>query len=96
MDSETQPEPVAGGVHVNQGPHYFAQPDSIFDLSKVEPHQCMTDMVQVGNYLHCNTGHHGMRIPAGMVVNCHDGQWVLEEMVVHDVDKRGKLLKKKT
>lgn len=71
----------------------FARNESNFDITKVKPHQCMTDIVQRGNYIHCNTGNHGMRIPADKIlVQKADGSFDLEDMVVHTTNKKGKIV----
>lgn len=60
----------------------WSNPESQFDISSIRPHNCMVDIVQRGNYIHCNEGNHGMRIPAGKILNKRDGEWVLDNIVV--------------
>jgi hypothetical protein len=45
----------------------------------------MQDIEQRGNYIHCRAGNHGMRIPAGKILNKDaNGNWVLEDMQIID------------
>lgn len=64
--------------------HMFSAPDSSFDVSKVKPHACMTDIVQRGNYIHCNTGNHGMRVPPGKILTQQDGRFALTDIVIQE------------
>lgn len=55
---------------------------SNFDITKIKNHACMVNVKQIGNYIHCFDGNHGMRIPQGKILDRVDGQWVLKDMVV--------------
>lgn len=79
MDPRQNPQPVGF-----DSSHYWATPDSRIDLSVVKPHTCMTDLVQRGNYIHCNVGHHGMRIAPNQILDNVDGEWVLRDMIVQN------------
>lgn len=71
----------------------WGKPESNFDLSQIKPHQCMTDLVQRGNYLHCNTGNHGMRIPVGkMLTKDEQGNFDLIDQPLSD--SKGKVVAK--
>lgn len=71
----------------------WARNESNFDVSAVKPHKCMDNIVQRGNYIHCFTGNHGMRIPAGKILTKDAaGNWALADMVVFDVDETGQVI----
>lgn len=84
MDQDASETPVAQGFDPN---HLYATPSSRIDLSQVKPHDCMTDVVQKGNYIHCYTGHHGIRLKPNQILNKKNGQYVIEEMVVQESPK---------
>ena len=62
----------------------WAKPDSTFDITKLTPHDCMTDIIQRGNYIHCNTGNHGMRIPHGQMLIKVGDKWDLIDQPLSD------------
>lgn len=62
--------------------HKWAENESSFDLSQVKPHICMQDMAQFGNYIHCKTANHGMRMPANKILVKTAEGFGLEDMVV--------------
>lgn len=73
--------------------HYFATPDVRRDLTAVKPHACMENVRQIGNYVHCFNGNHGMRLaPDDILVRQSDGTFTVEKMKVITTDKKGKPL----
>jgi hypothetical protein len=56
--------------------------DNEFDISQVSPHSCMTDMVQIGPYAHCNTANHDMFIgPLKQIVKTKHG-FTIKDIIV--------------
>lgn len=86
MDDQSTPEddsPAPAVEASNPRMHRWASNESNFDIAAAKPHACMSDIVQRGNYLHCNTGNHGMRIPAGKIlIQTPEGAFDLVDMVV--------------
>lgn len=81
MDGEPTPE----NSSAPQVDLKYALPESEFDMQAVVPHACMVDMVQLGNYVHCNIGQHGMRIPAGkMLTRLPNGKFDLVDQPMMD------------
>ena len=91
MDGEQiEQDPSQQAASVNPWP-VFGTPSSSFDMKAVKPHACMQDIVQRGNYIHCNVGNHGMRIPLGkMLVKDAKGNWDLADQPLRD--EHGKIL----
>lgn len=68
---------------VGDGQHYWSRPETSFDITKVKPHACMVNIEQRGNYIHCFDGNHGMRIPAGKILDKDDaGNWIIKDIQV--------------
>lgn len=82
MDSEPfAPERTDTEVAGFSPLHHYATPDTRVDLSKVKPHACMTNIKQIGNYVHCYNGNHGMRLgPHDMLVQNKDGQFEIVQI----------------
>lgn len=81
MDPASNETPSVGNFPDLQ----FSRPSSQVDLSLVKPHVCMQNIEQRGNYIHCRDGNHGMRIPAGKILNKDkNGNWILEDMKIID------------
>lgn len=79
QDSSVNPWPVWG------------TPASSLDIKALKPHNCMVDIIQRGNYIHCNIGQHGMRIPQGkQLVKDAQGNWDLIDIPLRD--SQGKIL----
>ena len=65
----------------------YSVPDSTFDISALKPHKCMSDIIQRGNYIHCNVGNHGMRLPVGkMLVKLPNGDFDIVDQPLRDAD----------
>lgn len=76
--------------------HFFATPDIRRDLSAVKPHACMENVRQIGNYVHCFNGNHGMRLaPGDILVRQSDGTFTVEPMKIVTTDKKGNVLQPK-
>lgn len=96
------PESSASG-EVVQAPagfdpsHFWAKPSTRVDLTAVRPHTCMQNIKQIGNYIHCFDGHHGVRLAPNQMLVKDGDNFVIKEIEVHQSPdlsvkrKRGKL-----
>lgn len=92
QDTSQQDPPVSAPTEANPWPKW-ATPSSTFDMRNLKPHKCMVDVVQRGNYIHCSTGNHGMRIPQGkMLTKDEQGNWDLIDQPLRD--EHGKIVAK--
>lgn len=74
--------------------HLWATPFSQFNREGLRGHKCMDQIEQRGNYIHCRTGNHGMRIPQyTKLVRRDDGTWDLEDIKVLVTNDEGKVVK---
>ena len=66
--------------------HLFASPSSDgINPATMRPHVCMQDVEQQGNYIHCKTGSHGMRLaPDEILEKDANGQFIISKVVVRD------------
>lgn len=77
--------------------HFWAQPSSRVNLSTVKPHRCMVNIKQIGNYVHCYDGHHGVRLAPNQMLVKQGDNFVIKEIEVQQSPdlsvkrKRGKL-----
>jgi hypothetical protein len=65
--------------------HKWAKNESNFDMSLLKPHACMQNIKQIGNYIHCYTGNHGMRLqPGTMLTKDADGNFTVVDIPLRD------------
>lgn len=90
-------EPVAPAPAGFDPNHFWARPESRIDLTAVKPHKCMQNIRQIGNYVHCYDGNHGVRLKPNQMLVKEGDNFIIKDIEVHQSPvlpvkrKRGKL-----
>lgn len=94
MDNQqAAPDEIEGAPAGFDPNHYFATPSSRVDLATVKPHTCMQNVKQIGNYVHCYDGQHGMRLAHDeILVKKADGTFIIEKINIVTTDKKGAIV----